>query len=390
MAPRRNDAPTDASYVGDILDFTDEAVLVTLNHVRTLYLNMRVHQERKVKVAERDRVAMQALLPFIRDLDYTVRQTRPTESWITEARNMALNAVLVAFPRSRNTTASRRPGLDTTWLLMTRRLRGAWDPSRAFPITLLSPPPTTPKPGTAHPPPRPVFSARSASPVAGPSSLLRTPAPARSVLGSPVQILTPRRRAAESRIDLFGSSNSSVLGRDGRLLSVEEITDRNFLLTFTPSPTPPPTDAGAQEAFASLSRYRMDQLAENPLQFMQDWAALTAPTTEQRDPRLQRAIDAYGVLELRERLAREAENAAIMLPLAETVGEWRTRLEPLPVTATPPPSPASSVASSSSSSSSDSKIHFYRPLPRGYIPSYLQRPDEDYKTFCERLARTQF
>ena len=65
MAPRRNDAPTDASYVGDILDFTDEAVLVTLNHVRTLYLNMRVHQERKVKVAERDRVAMQALLPFI-------------------------------------------------------------------------------------------------------------------------------------------------------------------------------------------------------------------------------------------------------------------------------------------------------------------------------------
>lgn len=65
MAPRRNDAPTDASYVGDILDFTDEAVLVTLNHVRTLYLNMRTHQERKVKVAERDRVAMQALLPFI-------------------------------------------------------------------------------------------------------------------------------------------------------------------------------------------------------------------------------------------------------------------------------------------------------------------------------------
>ena len=65
MAPRRNDAPTDASYVGDILDFTDEAVLVTLNHVRTLYLNMRVHQERKVKVAEHDRVAMQALLPFI-------------------------------------------------------------------------------------------------------------------------------------------------------------------------------------------------------------------------------------------------------------------------------------------------------------------------------------
>ena len=51
---------------------------------------------------------------------------------------MALNAVLVAFPRSRNTTASRRPGLDTTWLLMTRRLRGAWDPSRAFPITLVS------------------------------------------------------------------------------------------------------------------------------------------------------------------------------------------------------------------------------------------------------------
>ncbi|KAK7448154.1 hypothetical protein VKT23_013913 [Stygiomarasmius scandens] len=123
---------------------------------------------------------------------------------------------------------------------------------------------------------------------------------------------------------------------------------------------------------------------------MQDWAALTAPTPEQRDPRLQRAIDAYGVLELRERLAREAENAAIMLPLAETVGEWRTRLEPLPVTATPPPSPASSVTSSSSSSSSDSEIHFYRPLPWGYIPSYCQRPDEDYKTFCERLARTQF
>ena len=65
MAPRRNDAPTDASYVGDILDFTDEAVLVTLNHVRTLYLNMRVHQERKVKVAKCDRIAMQALLPFI-------------------------------------------------------------------------------------------------------------------------------------------------------------------------------------------------------------------------------------------------------------------------------------------------------------------------------------
>ena len=158
---------------------------------------------------------------------------------------MALNAVLVAFPRSRNTTASRRPGLDTTWLLMTRRLRGAWDPSRAFPITLVSgifllsslfidfrqpsPPQTTPRPGTAHPPPRPVFSAQSASPVAGPSHLLRTPAPARSVLGSPVQILTPRRRAAESRIDLFGSSNSAVLGRDGRLLSVDEVTDRNFL-----------------------------------------------------------------------------------------------------------------------------------------------------------------
>ena len=75
----------------------------------------------------------------------------------------------------------------------------------------------------------------------------------------------------------------------------------------------------------------MDQLAENPLQFMQDWAALTAPSSEQvcllfslfthifltfflqRDPRLQRAIDAYGVLELRERLAREAENVSPLL-----------------------------------------------------------------------------
>ncbi|KAK7433709.1 hypothetical protein VKT23_020627 [Stygiomarasmius scandens] len=79
-----------------------------------------------------------------------------------------------------------------------------------------------------------------------------------------------------------------------------------------------------------------------------------------------------------------------MVPLAETMDAWRTRLEPPLVPATPPPSPASSVASSSSSSSSDSEIHFYRPLPRGYIPSYRQRPDEDYKTFCERLARTQF
>ena len=79
-----------------------------------------------------------------------------------------------------------------------------------------------------------------------------------------------------------------------------------------------------------------------------------------------------------------------MLPLAEIVGEWRTQLEPLPVTATPPPSPASSVMSSSSSSSSDSEIHFYRPLPRGYIPSYRQRPDEDEKAYYERLAHTQF
>ncbi|KAK7434595.1 hypothetical protein VKT23_020131 [Stygiomarasmius scandens] len=123
---------------------------------------------------------------------------------------------------------------------------------------------------------------------------------------------------------------------------------------------------------------------------MQDWAALTAPTPEQRDPCLQRAIDAYGVLELCERLAREAENAAIMVPLAKTMDAWRTRLEPPSVPATPPPSPASSVASSSSSSSSDSDIHFYRPLPRGYIPSYLQRPDEDEKAYYKRLSHTQF
>ena len=92
-----------------------------------------------------------------------------------------------------------------------------------------SPPPPAPRPDTAHLTPRPVFAARSASPVAGPSSLLRTPAPARSVLGSPVQILTPRRRVAESRIDLFGSSNSAVLGRDGRLLSVDEIAELHNL-----------------------------------------------------------------------------------------------------------------------------------------------------------------
>ncbi|KAK7460788.1 hypothetical protein VKT23_008716 [Stygiomarasmius scandens] len=335
MAPRRNDAPP------------------TLPTLATFWTLPMRPSSAQVKVAERDCVAMQALLPFIRDLDYTVRQTRPTESWITEARNMALNAVLVAFPRSRNTTASRRPGLDTTWLLMTRRLRGAWDPSRAFPITLPSPPPTTPKPGTVHPPPRPVFSARSASPVAG-----------------HLICFGLRHQQDQCSVVQFKSSLRVV-----ELPTVEltcSVVQTLQCSTFSPSPTPPPTDAGAQEAFASLSQYRMDQLAENPLQFMQDWAALTAPSSEQRDPRLQRAIDAYGVLELRERLAREAENAAIMLPLAETV--------------------ASSVASSSSSSSSssDSEIHFYRPLPRGYIPSYRQRPDEDEKAYYERLAHTQF
>ncbi|THV00697.1 hypothetical protein K435DRAFT_793899 [Dendrothele bispora CBS 962.96] len=47
---------------------------------------------------------------------------------------MCLNAAISAFPRSRDTRArAARPHLDLSWLLLSRRLPGGWDPTRVFP-----------------------------------------------------------------------------------------------------------------------------------------------------------------------------------------------------------------------------------------------------------------
>ncbi|THU77113.1 hypothetical protein K435DRAFT_812745 [Dendrothele bispora CBS 962.96] len=103
-------ASTDHSLPGRLINGHSHAFFDQLNAVRQCYREMR-------------------------NFDYSVRQNAADfPSWASEARDMCLNAAISAFPRSRDTRArAARPHLDLSWLLLSRRLPGGWDPTRVFP-----------------------------------------------------------------------------------------------------------------------------------------------------------------------------------------------------------------------------------------------------------------
>ncbi|THU92220.1 hypothetical protein K435DRAFT_862672 [Dendrothele bispora CBS 962.96] len=107
----------------------------TLNAIRQCYHEMVRRRNNKKPVLDEERDIIESHLEFIRNFDYSVRQNAADfPSWASEARDMCLNAAISAFPRSRDTRArAARPHLDLSWLLLSRRLPGGWDPTRVFP-----------------------------------------------------------------------------------------------------------------------------------------------------------------------------------------------------------------------------------------------------------------
>ncbi|THU88802.1 hypothetical protein K435DRAFT_969333 [Dendrothele bispora CBS 962.96] len=128
-------ATTDTSFVGRLINGHSQHFFGTVNALRLRYSDMARRLTNKKSMTEGDRNFVEVHLGFIRNFDYSLRQNAANfPSWALEARDMCLNAVISAFPRSRNASArARRPDLNFDWLLISHRLPGGWDPERAFP-----------------------------------------------------------------------------------------------------------------------------------------------------------------------------------------------------------------------------------------------------------------
>ncbi|THU86338.1 hypothetical protein K435DRAFT_805196 [Dendrothele bispora CBS 962.96] len=128
-------ASTDHSRSGRLINGHSHAFFDQLTAVRQCYREMVRRRNNKKPVSDEERDIIESHLEFIRNFDYSVRQNAADfPSWASEARDMCLNAAISAFPRSRDTRArAARPHLDLSWLLLSRRLPGGWDPTRVFP-----------------------------------------------------------------------------------------------------------------------------------------------------------------------------------------------------------------------------------------------------------------
>ncbi|THU83505.1 hypothetical protein K435DRAFT_871233 [Dendrothele bispora CBS 962.96] len=148
-------ASTDHSLPGRLINGHSHDFFNTLNAIRQCYHEMVRRRNNKKPVSDEERDIIESHLEFIRNFDYSVRQNAADfPSWASEARDMCLNAAISAFPRSRDTRArTAHPHLDLSWLLLSRRLPGGWDPTRVFPAfdcppavpSAPSTPPTSPQ-----------------------------------------------------------------------------------------------------------------------------------------------------------------------------------------------------------------------------------------------------
>ncbi|THV03592.1 hypothetical protein K435DRAFT_791631 [Dendrothele bispora CBS 962.96] len=136
MSSSHATSSTSSSFVPRLVNGQSQHFKDRVTAVRQCYREMMRRIKNKKTATNEERDIIESHLDFIRNFDYSIRQNSADfPPWALEARDLCLNAVITAFPKSRDTRVrDARPHLDLGWLTLSRRKQGVWDATVPFPF----------------------------------------------------------------------------------------------------------------------------------------------------------------------------------------------------------------------------------------------------------------
>ncbi|THV00468.1 hypothetical protein K435DRAFT_854697 [Dendrothele bispora CBS 962.96] len=135
MSSSHATSSTTPSFVPRLVNGRSQHFKDRVTAIRQCYREMMRRIKNKKTATNEERDIIESHLDFIRNFDYSLGQNSADfPPWALEARDLCLNAVITAFPKSRDTRVrDARPHLDLGWLTLSRRKQGVWDATVPFP-----------------------------------------------------------------------------------------------------------------------------------------------------------------------------------------------------------------------------------------------------------------